>query len=218
MYLTFQVTFIFLTQIYYNMNFIILPSDFTTRFLWHFQVIFSTQKMHISEYACKTFLKELGILLNAGKSLKNFLHPATLLKLLVFHKFFSKVFWTLYFKNINFLTKTKKCLLCWLLWIQNYQMTGKYLTSNTTFSKKVNPIKYPIQTYILVRIWNLLKKRLTQIIFSNNICSGIKIKQAKKTISHSVPKTWFFSEFLCSISSSHFRPFSFMCAFNRWTK
>ena len=44
----------------------------------------------------------------------------------------------LYFKNINFLTKTKKCLLCWLLWIQNYQMTDKYLTSNTTFSKKVD--------------------------------------------------------------------------------
>ena len=71
-------------------------------------------------------------------------------------------------------------------------MTGKYLTSNTTFSKKVNPIKYPIQTYILVRIWNLLKKRLTQIIFSNNICSGIKIKQAKKTISHSYQKLDFF--------------------------
>ena len=27
-------------------------------------------------------------------------------------------------------------------------MTGKCLTSNTTFSKKVNPMKYGIQTYI----------------------------------------------------------------------
>ena len=171
--------------------------------------------MHISEYICKTCLKELGILLKCRETFEKFLAACQLFWKYWSSKFFSIISWQLYFKNINFLTKTKKCLLCWLLWIQNYQMTGKYLTSNTTFSKKVNPIKYPIQTYILVRIWNLLKKRLTQIIFSNNICSGIKIKQAKKTISHSVPKTWFFSEFLCSISSSHFRPFNFMCAFNR---
>ena len=30
------------------------------------------------------------------------------------------------------------------------------LTRKTTFCKKVNPMKYPIQTYILVRTWNLL--------------------------------------------------------------
>ena len=30
------------------------------------------------------------------------------------------------------------------------------LTNKTIFSKKVNPIKYPVQTYILVRTWNLL--------------------------------------------------------------
>ena len=30
------------------------------------------------------------------------------------------------------------------------------LTRKTTFSKKGNPLKYPVQTYILVRIWNLL--------------------------------------------------------------
>ena len=35
-------------------------------------------------------------------------------------------------------------------------MTDIYLTSNTAFSKKVNPMKYQIQTYILVRNWNLL--------------------------------------------------------------
>ena len=39
---------------------------------------------------------------------------------------------------------------------QNYQMIDKYLTSKTTFSKKVNPIKYPVQTYLLVGNWNLL--------------------------------------------------------------
>ena len=149
--------------------------------------------------------------------MKNFLQPANSSENTGLPQFFSKFFWQLYFKNINFLTKTKKCLLCWLLWIQNYQMTGKYLTNNTTFSKKVNPLKYPIQTYILVRIWNYFKKRsyLIKVMFSDNICSGIKIQQAKQTICHSVPKTWFFAEFLYSISSSHFRPFNFMCAFNR---
>ena len=72
----------------------------------------------------------------------------TLLKKTGLSQFFSKFFWQLYFKNINFLTKTKKCLLSWLLWIQNYQMTGKY--------KKVNPMKYRIQTYILVRTWSYI--------------------------------------------------------------
>ena len=35
-------------------------------------------------------------------------------------------------------------------------MTGKYLTSKTTISKKVNPSKYQIDTYMLVRAWNSL--------------------------------------------------------------
>ena len=150
--------------------------------------------------------------------MKNFLQATTLLKLLVFHKFSSNVFWQLYFKNINFLTKTKKCLLCWLLWIQNYQKTGKYLTSNTTFSKKVSLIKYPIQTYIGEDLEGIQKKyisNLIKVIFSNNICSGTKIQQAKKTICYSVSKTWSFWELLCSISSRHFRPINFMCTFNR---
>ena len=30
------------------------------------------------------------------------------------------------------------------------------LTSKTTFSKKVNPMKYPVQSYILVKTRNLL--------------------------------------------------------------
>ena len=115
--------------------------------------------------------------------------------------FFSQFFWQLYFENINFLTKTKKCLLCWILWVQNYQVTGKYLTSNTAFSKKVNPMKYRIQTNILVRTWNLFihvfywciheirtmksikcKKtsNLITVISSYNICSGVKSQQVKK--------------------------------------
>ena len=97
------------------------------------------------------------------------------------------------------LWKISCSLLCWLLWIQNYQMTCKYLTSNTTFSKKVNPIKYRIQTYVLwgpgiyysyillvypIRPWNLLNVKkasnLIKVISSYNICSGIKSQQAKK--------------------------------------
>ena len=30
------------------------------------------------------------------------------------------------------------------------------LTNNITFFKKVNPMKYPVQIYILVMTWNLL--------------------------------------------------------------
>ena len=74
----------------------------------------------------------------------------------------------------------------------DWQISDKQ--SNTTFSKKVNPIKYPIQTYILVRIWNLFGKtsNLIKVIFNNNICSGIKIQQAKKPICYSVPRSRFF--------------------------
>ena len=42
-------------------------------------------------------------------------------------------------------------------------MTDKYLATNTTFSKKVNTMKYPIQKYILVRTWNLLFMYLTGV-------------------------------------------------------
>ena len=86
----------------------------------------------------------------------------------------------------------------------NYQMTGKCLTSKTTFSKKANLMKFPVWTYMLVRTWNLLcvfswcipldheiytkyKKAMKNItlsylikVISYNICSGIKGGQAKK--------------------------------------
>ena len=45
--------------------------------------------MPISEYVCKTCLKELEILLKCRKTFEKLL--ATLLKILVFHNFFSKV-------------------------------------------------------------------------------------------------------------------------------
>ena len=37
------------------------------------------------------------------------------------------------------------------------------LTNKTKFSKKVNPVKYPVQTYILVRTWNLLFMYFTDV-------------------------------------------------------
>ena len=45
-------------------------------------------------------------------------------------------------------------------------------------------------------ILNVKKKRsnLIEFISAYNICSGIKSQQAKKTISHSVPKTFDFSQ------------------------
>ena len=122
-YLIFQVTFIFLTQIYYNMNFI--TSNFITRFLWYFKInlhwlhlednFLAHKKMHISEYACKT----LGILLKCRETFEKFLAACNSSKNTGLPQFFFKGFWQLYFKNINFLTKTKNCLLCWLLWVQN---------------------------------------------------------------------------------------------------
>ena len=50
---------------------------------------------------------------------------------------------------------------------------------------------------------------------SYNICSGIKSQQAikKNNSSFSIKNFWFFSEFLCSVSSSYFQPFNFMCVF-----
>ena len=159
-YLISQVTFIFLTQIYYNMNFITLSSNFITRFPWYFKInlhwlllednFLAHKKCIFLNMPAKLVLRIRNFVKMQENLWKISSSLPTLLKILVFHNFFSKFFWQLYFKNINFLTKTNKCLLCWLLWIQNY------LTSNSTFSKKVNPIKYWIQTYILMRTWNLL--------------------------------------------------------------
>ena len=54
---------------------------------------------------------------------------------------------------------------------------------------------------------------LIKVISSYNICSGIKSQQPEKPLVIQYQK-YFFSEFLCSISSSHFRPLNFLCAFN----
>ena len=82
-YLKSQVTFIFLTQIYYNINFITSPSNFITRFPWDFEInlhrllledtFSSTQKRHVFEYICKTCIKELCILLKCRETFEKFL-------------------------------------------------------------------------------------------------------------------------------------------------
>ena len=129
-YLISQITFIFLTQIYYNMNFITLSSissqDFpgTLRSIfvdcfWRTFFFVAHKKMHISEYVWKTCLKELEIFLKCGETFEKFLATCKSSKNTGLPQFFSIGFWQLYFKNINFLTKTKRCLLCWLVWIQN---------------------------------------------------------------------------------------------------
>ena len=103
-----------------------------------------------------------------------------------------------------------------MLTFMNSKLRWLAKTSKTTFSKKVNPMKYPVQIYIYwwgpgiyysyillvypIRPWNLyilnVKKasNLIKGIFSHNICSGIKSQQVKKTICHSVPKTFDFSQ------------------------
>ena len=69
-------------QMYYNMNFILLPSISSQDFLGTFRSIFGdcfwrtcfvAQKMHISEYVCKTCLKELGTLLKCRETFEKFL-------------------------------------------------------------------------------------------------------------------------------------------------
>ena len=162
--------------------------------------------------------------------MKNFLQPAKSFEITGLPHFFSKFFWQLYFKNISFLPKTKRCLLCWHLWIQNYQMTGKYLTSNTTFSKKVHIYRHiywwgPGIYYSCIllvhpiRPWNLLnvKDNITWLKLYLVIIYAVQLKvnKQKNHLSFSIKNVWFFSNLLCSISSSHFRPFNFMCAFNR---
>ena len=115
-YLISQVTFIFLTQIYYNMNFITSSSISSQDFLGTLRSIFancfwrtffcSTQKMHISEYVCKTCLKELGTFLKCREFFERFFQPASVLKILVFHNFISK-FSGNYFKATYFLNKNQ---------------------------------------------------------------------------------------------------------------
>ena len=116
-YLISQITFIFLTQIYYNMNFItstISSQDFP-----------GTLRSIFADCFCRTFFLQhtkkciflnmsaklvLGVLLKCRKTFKKFLAACNSSKNTGLPQFFFKGFWQLYFKNINFLTKTKRSL------------------------------------------------------------------------------------------------------------
>ena len=128
-YLISQIPFRFLTQIYYNMNFMTLSSissqDFpgTLRSIfvdcfWKTFFFVAHKKIHISEYVWKTCLKELEIFLKCWETFEKFLATYKSSKNTGLPQFFSIGFSQMYFKNIIFLTKTKRCLLCWLLCIQ----------------------------------------------------------------------------------------------------
>ena len=80
----------------------------------------SKQNMNNPEYVWKSCLKESRILLKCRESFERLPAACNSSKNNGLPQFFLKVFWRLYFKYINFLTKAKRCLLCWLLWIQNY--------------------------------------------------------------------------------------------------
>ena len=154
-YLISQVTFIFLTQIYYNMNFITLSSNFITRFPWYIKInlhwlllednFLAHKKCIFLNMPAKLVLRIRNFVKMQGNLWKISCSLQTLLKILFFHNFFYKFFEEHQFANKN---QNVPIILTF--------MTSKYLTSNTTFSKKVNPMKHQIQTYILVRTSNLV--------------------------------------------------------------
>ena len=121
-YLRFQITFIFLTQVYFNMNFITSSSISSQDFPDTLRSIFANcfwriffvahKKMYISEYLCKTCLNDLGILLKCRKTFEKIFAGCNSSKNTDLPKFFFTCFWQLYFKSINLLTKTKWFLLC----------------------------------------------------------------------------------------------------------
>ena len=111
-YLVSQATFIFLTQIYYSMNFITLSSNFITRFPWYFKINLRRLLLEDNFLAHKKciFLNMPAKLVLRIRNfvkmlLKNFLQPANFSENTGPTQFFSKFFRQLYFNNINFLTK-----------------------------------------------------------------------------------------------------------------
>ena len=154
-YLISQVTFFFLTQIYYNMNFIMLSWNFITRFPWYFKInlrqlllednFLGHKKCIFLNMSAKLVLRIRDFVKMQGNLWKTSCSLQTFLKILFFHNFFFK-----FFEDYQLSNKNQKVAIILTF------MTSKCLTSNTTFSKKVNPMKYQIQTYILVRTWNLL--------------------------------------------------------------
>ena len=124
-YLISQITFIFLTQIYFNMNFITSSSISSQDFPDTLRLVFSdyfwrtffcsTQKNEFSEYVCKTCWKELRILLKCRETLEKFLEVCISSKNTGLPQFFSQVFGNYILRTSISWQKAKRCLLSWLL-------------------------------------------------------------------------------------------------------
>ena len=150
-----------------------------------------------------------------------------------------------YFKNNNFLTKIKKPLLYWLWWRQkrilslklpddwqilrskiiiflkgkSYEIsiTDIHVGEDVEFIICVFSWSIPLDHEIYTK-WKKTKHlaNLIKVFSSYNICSGNKSQQAQKQpFVTQNQKLLFFSEFFCSISSTNFLPFNFMCALHR---
>ena len=110
-YLIPQVTFIFLTQIYYNMNFITWSSNFIKRFPWYFKInlcrlllednFLAHKKSIFLNIPAKLVLRIRNFVKMQGNISKNICSLPTFLKILVFHNFF-QIFLTKHrFSNKN---------------------------------------------------------------------------------------------------------------------
>ena len=123
-----QSYFMFLTQIYCNVNFTKLSSNFITRFSWYFKInlcrlllednVLAHKKCIFLNMPAKlvlrirNFVKMQGNLWNISCSLP------TLLKYWSSTIFFQRLLTTV-FKEHQFPSKNQKVPLCWVLWIQN---------------------------------------------------------------------------------------------------
>ena len=127
-YLISQVTFIFLTQIYYNMNFITLSSNFITRFSWYFKInlrwlllednFLAHKKCIFLNMPAKLVLRIRNFVKMQGNLWKISCSLPTLLKYWSSTIFFQRLLTTV-FKEHQFPSKNQKVPLCWVLWIQN---------------------------------------------------------------------------------------------------
>ena len=144
------------------MNFITLSSNFFTRFPWYFKINLHwllLEDNFLAHKKCIFLNMPAKLVLRISNFVKmqdnlSYILP-TLLKILVFFPSFSdngilrtsylECRFTLkrvrdvtrtYSHTTNFLTKTKKCLLCWLLWIENYQIMANIWQAIPHFPKK----------------------------------------------------------------------------------
>ena len=116
-YLISQVTFIFLTQIYYNMNFITFSSNFMTRFLWYFKInlrrllledkCLAHEKWIFLNMPAKPIIRVRSFVKMQGNLWKISCSLQTLLKILVFHNFF-QIFRTTVFQEKQFSKNKQK--------------------------------------------------------------------------------------------------------------